>query len=94
MDFLVGQGVPAQTAVDWLKVRAKKRAPFTQTAWAGLVREAAAAGLTPAAAVQECAERGWQSLRADWLHGTKSSQVKSVAGMNYHEGADEHGNLD
>lgn len=34
---------------------------------------------------------------SDWTppadHGTKSSPVRSLSGMNYNEGADEHGNL-
>lgn len=93
LQFLVGEGVPAQCAVDWLRVRAKRRAPFTDTAWSGLQREAKAAGLEVADAVQLCAERGWQSLKAEWVKGTKSSPVKSIGGMNYNEGADEHGNL-
>lgn len=93
--FLVGEGVPHQAALDWLKVRAKKRAPFTQTVWAAIVREAGLAGMTPVDAVQKSAERGWQGFEAIWVlrDGTKPGGAKSIAGMNYSEGVDGNGNI-
>lgn len=61
-------GVPDALLADWLEVRKAKRAgPLTATAIAGLLREAAAAGLTPAQAVAHCCECGWAGFRADWL---------------------------
>jgi hypothetical protein len=66
IDHLVAQGVPEQTARDWLAVRKSKRAPLTGTAWDGLVREAAKAGISAAEAVRICAERGWQGFNASW----------------------------
>lgn len=62
-DFLIAQGATEQHAADWLKAR---KAPLTQTAWDAIVREAAKAGITPAAAVQVCAENSWRGFRADW----------------------------
>ena len=47
--------------------KAKKAGPLTATAIGGLVREAEKAGKTIEEAVTICCERGWQSLRADWL---------------------------
>jgi uncharacterized protein YdaU (DUF1376 family) len=64
--FLADIGVPETTARDWLAVRERKRAPLTQTAWAGMEREAARAAITPAEAVRICAERGWIGFNADW----------------------------
>ncbi|ULQ47418.1 YdaU family protein [Flagellatimonas centrodinii] len=64
--FLAELGVPEATARDWLAVRERKRAPLTETAWAGMEREAARAGITAAEAVRICAERGWQGFNADW----------------------------
>jgi hypothetical protein len=61
--FLITQGVTAQHAADWLKAR---KAPLTQTAWDAVVREAEKAGITPAAAIQVCAENTWRGFRADW----------------------------
>lgn len=61
---LVAAGVDVGHAADWLRVRREKRAPLTATAWDALCREADHAGITPAQAVQMCAERGWQSYQA------------------------------
>lgn len=59
-------GVDRTVAEDWLKVRKAKRAPLTATAFAALEREAAAAGITTPQAVLLCAERGWQSFKAEY----------------------------
>lgn len=61
--FLIDQGATEQHAADWLKAR---KSPLTQTAWDAVVREAAKAGITPAAAIQVCAENTWRGFRADW----------------------------
>lgn len=92
---LVEEGVNAQHAVDWLRVRAKHKAPVTETSWAAMVREAAAAGITVSEAVRICAERGWRGFRAEYLrsHGTKPGNSKSIAGMNYEEGIGEDGRI-
>ena len=61
-------GVPAQLFSDYMAVRkAKKAGPLTTTAINGLIREAEKAGKTIEEAVTICCERGWQSLKADWL---------------------------
>lgn len=67
VDFLVSQGCEASHAADWLKARKAKRAPLTATAWAGIVAEAAKAGMTPAQAVKTMAEKSWQGFNAAWL---------------------------
>ena len=53
-------------AADWLTVRRQKRAPLTQTALDGLVREAMTAGIPVARAVRICVERGWVGFKAAW----------------------------
>ena len=61
-------GVPDQLFSDYMAVRkAKKAGPLTTTAVNGLIREAEKAGKTLAEAVTICCERGWQSLKAEWL---------------------------
>lgn len=61
-------GIPAELFSDYMAVRkAKKAGPLTTTAINGLMREAEKAGKTLEEAVTICCERGWQSLRADWL---------------------------
>lgn len=59
--------IPAQVWSDWLKIRKEKKAPLTATAWEGVKREAAIAGITPAEAVRHAAESGWQGFKAAWL---------------------------
>lgn len=64
---LQARGVEPQVAADFLALRAKKRAPVTATALAGLEREAATAGMTLNAALRTSAERGWQGFKAEWV---------------------------
>ena len=59
-------GVDEQLAADWLTVRRQKRAPLTQTALDGLVREAMTAGIPVTSAVRICVERGWVGFKAAW----------------------------
>lgn len=66
-DMLVDLGVPRQVANDWLAIRAEKRLPLTATAVEALKREAAAAGIEVARAVQAAAENGWAGFKAAWL---------------------------
>ncbi len=59
--------VPESAWNDWRAVRKDKRAgPITETAWAGLQREARKAGLSDADAVRACCELAWQGFNAGW----------------------------
>lgn len=51
---------------DFLQIRKAKHAPLTETALAGIRREAEKAGISLEAALQTCCERGWQGFKADW----------------------------
>lgn len=64
---LLSLDVPEDLAVDWLTLRARKRAPPTATAIAGIAREAAKSGLTLADALRICCERDWRGFSAAWL---------------------------
>ena len=66
--ILEQHGITEQLADDFLIVRKAKRAPLTQTAMNGIIREAQKAGLTLLQAITICVERGWQSFNANWLH--------------------------
>ena len=48
-------------------LRAKRRAPITEIAMEGIVREAKKAGLTLEQALQKCCEKSWTGFEADWL---------------------------
>lgn len=58
--------VAEQTWRDFVRHRNAKKAPVTETALAGIRREAAKAGWTMDAALAETVTRGWQSFKADW----------------------------
>lgn len=58
--------VDPQVAKDFLAIRKAKRAPLTQTALDGIVKEAAKAGITLTDALRVCCEKGWQSFKAEW----------------------------
>jgi hypothetical protein len=54
---------------DFLTIRKAKRSPMSETALAGIEREAKKAGLTLNEALTECTARGWQGFKADWVRG-------------------------
>lgn len=60
-------GVTEQVWLDWLELRAKKRAPVTQTVVDGLHAEACKAGMSVEAFLRIWCQRGTQGLQADWL---------------------------
>lgn len=68
-------GVQEQTWRDFLDLRRKKRAPVTETALAGLAREAAKAGWPLEQVLAESVLRGWQSFKSDWVAPVRSSPV-------------------
>ena len=59
--------VPVQVWSDFLEHRKQKRAPVTQTALQGIVREAEKAGWSLEAALTETMVRGWQSFKAEYV---------------------------
>ena len=67
-------GVPEQVVHDFKQLRQKLRAPITATAMDGIRREASKAGLTLAAALTMCCERGWRGFKAEWVNGPQPSQ--------------------
>jgi len=75
---LIAEGIDSKLAGDWLKVRKAKKAPLTRTAWDGVKREAAIAGLTPPEAVKIAAENSWQGFKASWLQPKTHNGQKVV----------------
>lgn len=61
------EGVSSAVWSDFLILRSKRRAPVTETAMAGIKREADKAGWTLEDALAESVARGWQSFKADWV---------------------------
>ena len=62
--------VSEQTATDFKKLRAAKKAPVTGRVIESIRSEATKAGISLEAALIECCTRGWTSFKADWYHKT------------------------
>ncbi len=65
--YLFSRGVETKFAEDWLTLRRGKRLAATETAIAGVVREADKAGIALNEVIRQCCERGWGGFRATWL---------------------------
>lgn len=63
---------------DFKALRAKKKAPITATAMAGIQREAQRAGWELEAALRECCERGWQAFKADWVARRETAYAQAM----------------
>lgn len=64
---------------DFQRLRAQKHAPLTDTALAGLRREAVKAGIGLADALAYCCEQGWQGFNAGWYAERMGSRPPSRA---------------
>lgn len=70
--------VPEQVWQDWQRVRTAKRGgAVTETALAGIRREAERAGLSLADALAVCCERSWVGFRADWYADKGPQQARA-----------------
>lgn len=65
-------GIDNQLWADFLLHRSKHKAPFTETAMKGFVREANKGGFTLDEAMRISIERGWRGFNAKWLEEKKS----------------------
>ena len=67
------ENFPAQLKADFEKLRKAKKAPITQSAMNGIIKEAAKANITLEDAIQICCERGWQGFNASWMNKSQPS---------------------
>jgi Helix-turn-helix domain len=78
-------GVEKQVWDDFAAFRKAKRAPLSQTALDGIIREAGKIGWTLNDALSECVTRGWQGFKADWIkdrkNGTTNRTSDSTTGL-------------
>lgn len=65
-------GVDPAVLKDFVALRKKLRAPITEVAAKGLIREAEKAGITLTQALTICCERSWRGFNADWLKDKKA----------------------
>lgn len=90
-------GVDEKLWADFLVIRKAKRAPVTETAIAGIRREAQRAGMDLNAAIATCCERGWIGFKADWVardairHPAAKPPTAPMGTKNYREGVTEDG---
>ncbi len=73
-------GVSDSVWQDFKKLRRAKKAAITDTALAGIQREANKAGVTFEQALKTCCERGWTGFNADWV---KADQAKATGETAY-----------
>lgn len=74
-------GVDPKVIRDFVAIRKAKKAPITETAVAGIKREADKAGMTLGDALAMCCERGWSGFKADWAgvqHKPKASEPAAL----------------
>ncbi len=64
------EGVSQSVWEDFLQLRKAKKAPMTNAALAGIMREAEKAKWTLEQALTQCCMRGWTGFKADWVAST------------------------
>ena len=72
---------------DFQRLRAQKRSPLTDTALAGLRREADKAGLGLGDALAYCCEQGWQGFNAGWYAERTGKQARASPTSGKHAAA-------
>lgn len=91
------EGVDQKLWADFLVIRKAKKAPVTDTAIAGIRREAEKAGVDFGTAIATCCERGWAGYKAEWVKSDRlgvnrtATPVAPMATKNYREGITEDG---
>lgn len=74
------EGVSIKVWADFLKHRKTKKAAVTDTAIAGIRREAFKAGVTLEQAMITSIERGWVGFKADWYESGNPDKPNILAG--------------
>lgn len=67
---LIGIGVTAQVADDWLAVRRTKRATNTETAFRSIAAQIEKSGKPADDCIRLAAEQSWSGFRASWMDGS------------------------
>lgn len=77
-DGVLFPGVSEQVIRDFKALRNKLNAPVTETAMAGIRREAEKAGLSLEQVMAMCCERGWRGFKAEWVQGTAKNEPAAL----------------
>lgn len=70
---LIDLGIEEKIVSDWLKVRSKKKASNTETAFKKLKSEIEKSGATANECIKIAAENSWQGFKAEWIKNTPKS---------------------
>ena len=70
---LIDLGVDSQVASDWLKVRSKKKAANTETAFKKIKSEIDKSGKDANFCIKIAVERSWQGFQSDWIKNINNS---------------------
>ena len=65
---LIKLGVEEEIVSDWLKVRSKKRATNSSTAFSSIVTQIKLSGLTANDCIKTAVENSWSGFKAEWLY--------------------------
>lgn len=78
-------GVESNVARDWLTLRSGKKLKPTETAFAGVLKQAQKAGLSMNDALILCCTRGWGGFEASWVDAPSGgkSQAQQLGGEKY-----------
>lgn len=83
LNYLVQCGAEEQVAMDWLRIRTKRNAANTKTAFSEIIKKIGQSGLPVDDALKLCCSRNWIGFEAHWVenrtqvrgHGTPSNPL-------------------
>lgn len=75
---LIDLGVEEKIVSDWLKVRAKKKASNTETAFNAIKNQIELCELPANECIKIAVERSWQGFKAEWVKNVSVSQQKQL----------------
>lgn len=75
---LILLGVEKQIVSDWLKVRTKKKAINSETAYNSILKQIQLSGLTANECIKIAAEKSWAGFEAEWVKDKKINNVTTT----------------
>ena len=81
-DLLIREGVPDDVARDFAELRKRLKAPISETAIKGLIREAQKAGMTLTEVLETVCANGWRGFKADWVAKGSGRKTETIAERN------------
>lgn len=75
---LTDYGFEVQLVKDWLKVRKKKKATDTETAFKGFISEVVKCGADKNLILKKCVEKSWAGFESEWYAKELLKEVKKV----------------